>query len=279
MRRECKLCHLKTIEKLLVKHSASNEQALVFKSQAEVILDKEEDNPYLATEIHRLAKSVFAVHDLYLEEKVDANELLLERYEEWRAMISEHEQPFAMAAKMAVAGNVIDYGAHSVPVDIEVYIKELLNKGLSIDETEMLEEKLKKAKSVLYLGDNAGEIVFDKLFIETINHRNLTYVVRGEPVINDVTLDDAFEVKMNEVCPVINNGYDAPSTLLDFCSDEFIKAYHKADLIISKGQGNFEGLMNSGNKKIFFLLMAKCQPMAEMLGVNKGDMVVKQLKQ
>jgi hypothetical protein len=143
--------------------------------------------------------------------------------------------------------------------------------------TAELKNEISKAKSVLYLGDNCGEIVFDKLFIETMKHQNITFVVRGAPVINDVTLEDANQVGMDNICRVISNGFDAPSTLIELCSDEFAAEYNNADLIISKGQGNFEGLMESTHPNIFFLLIAKCDPIAKLLGVNKNDMVVSKL--
>jgi uncharacterized protein with ATP-grasp and redox domains len=169
------------------------------------------------------------------------------------------------------------YGAHSSPENIEDEIHKILDTDFAIDYTDELFKQINKAKSILYLGDNAGEIVFDKLFIETMQHKNVTYAVRGRPVINDVTFDDAQQVKMHQVATVISNGYDAPSTLIEHCSDEFQEAYLKAELVISKGQGNFEGLMDSRHNNLFFLLMAKCSPMAELLGVKKGNIVVNQL--
>jgi uncharacterized protein with ATP-grasp and redox domains len=130
------------------------------------------------------------------------------------------------------------------------------------------------AKNILYLGDNAGEIVMDKLFLETIKHQNVYYAVRGMPVINDVTIEDAKYVGIDKFAKIISNGYDSPSTILDKCSEEFINIYNKADLIISKGQGNLEGLINVKNEKIFFLLMVKCGVIGDELGVKKGDFVV-----
>jgi len=126
----------------------------------------------------------------------------------------------------------------------------------------------------LYLGDNAGEIVFDKLFIRTINHRNLTYVVRGGPIINDATMEDAEYTGMNKVANVISNGFDAPSTVPSESSRQFQQYFSKADIIISKGQGNLEGLLPLNDKRIFFLLMVKCDVMAELLGVDKESFVV-----
>jgi len=131
-----------------------------------------------------------------------------------------------------------------------------------------------EADSVLYLGDNAGEIVFDKLFIQTMNHKRIIYAVRGMPVINDATMEDAEYVGMKESARVISNGYDAPSTIVDKSSDEFKSYFYSASLIISKGQGNLEGLVHLNDKRIFFLLMVKCNVMAEYLRVEKDSFVV-----
>jgi uncharacterized protein with ATP-grasp and redox domains len=157
---------------------------------------------------------------------------------------------------------------------LEATIEKVLKSDFAINHSFELKEALSTAKKVLYLGDNAGEIVLDKLFIETIMHPNLHFAVRGAPVINDVTLDDARYVGMDRVADVIQNGYDAPSTILDKCSNEFQKQFYDADVIISKGQGNLEGLLNKTDKQIFFLLMVKCDVIAEALSVKKGDFVV-----
>jgi len=234
-------------------------------------------NPKLATDIHRIAKQKLNNNDLYASEKLSANKLLLTDYNYWRNYIDKSDNPFYTAVKLAVAGNIIDYGAHSVNVDIKGQIQSLLNTAFAVDKSEELKKAIQQTKSILYLGDNAGEVFFDRLLLETIHHPNVTFVTRGAPVINDITLDDAKQIGIDKICKVIDNGFDAPSTLLEFCSDEFIQAYSNADLIISKGQGNFEGLMNEKHSNTFFLLMAKCEPMAEMLGCAKNDLIVTQL--
>lgn len=277
MRTECINCHQKTVKKLIDKFKPGIKEESHLIENANLLIQKGHNNPVLATEIHRLARKVLNNNNLYEQEKESANKILIETYEHWKQLIHKSSNKFSTAAKLAVAGNVIDYGAHSVPKNIKEQIEELLNNGLTIDQTKELFKAIEQAQSVLYLADNAGEIVFDKLFIETMNHNNITFVVRGKPVINDVTVIDAEFVGIHHLAKVITNGYDAPSTLLEHCSNEFLEAYNNADLIISKGQGNFEGLMNTENTKIFFMLMAKCNPMAEMLGVKKGNMVVKNL--
>ncbi|NBC83984.1 MAG: DUF89 family protein [Bacteroidetes bacterium] len=279
MRPECYFCHIKTVQNLLSKFSPPKHVAEDFIFSVHEILSDNRNmiNPKLATDIHRIAKQKLNARDLYASEKLSANKLLLDDYEYWRNYIDNSNNPFYTAVKLAVAGNIIDYGAHSVNGDIKGQIKSLLNTPFAIDKSEELKSAIQKAKSILYLGDNAGEVFFDRLLLETISHPNVTFVTRDEPVINDITLDDAEQTGINKICKVIDNGSDAPSTLLEFCSDEFIQAYNNADLIISKGQGNFEGLMNEKHPNTFFLLMAKCEPMAEMLGCSKNDLIVTQL--
>ncbi len=281
MRSECYFCINKTIERLVIKQAKTEHDAVGFISDIHNMLAKNWDkpNPLLATYIHRTAKKKLKNSNLYEQEKEQANSILLNKYDYWKSIVEKSTNPLYMAAKLAVAGNVIDYGANSVPEDIEGKIHEMINNGFVIDDSAALFEKIKNAKSILYLGDNAGEVVFDKLFIETMQHKNVTFAVRGTPVINDITLDDAKNVGIDKVCKVISNGFDAPSTLLKYCSAEFLGVYKNADLIISKGQGNFEGLMDEKHDSLFFMLMAKCNTMAGMLGVNKGDLVIKKVEQ
>jgi damage-control phosphatase, subfamily I len=279
MRPECYFCHIKTVQNLLAKFNPPINVAEDFIFSAHEILGDNRNmiNPKLATDIHRIAKQKLNVSDLYANEKLSANKLLLADYGYWQNYIDNSDNPFYTAVKLAVAGNIIDYGAHSVNGDIEGQIKSLLNTPFAIDKSGEFKKAVHKAKRILYLGDNAGEVFFDRLLLETIKHPNVTFVTRGAPIINDITLDDAQQIGIDKICKVIHNGFDAPSTLIEFCSDEFLEAYSNADLIISKGQGNFEGLMNEKHPNTFFLLMAKCGPMAEMLGCAKNDLIVTQL--
>ena len=279
MRHECYFCHIRTIEQLIKKFNPEEKLAgkFIFSVHNLIANNRELANPQLATEVHRIARALFNKQNLYAEEKLKANNLLLENYRYWKDIVDKSNDPFLTAAKLSVIGNIIDYGAHSVNSNIPDQVESLFRHDLKVNMSKDLQNSIKNAGSVLYLGDNCGEIVFDKLFIETMDHPNVTYVVRGKPVINDVTFEDAKQVGIDRVCPVISNGYDAPSTLLRFCSDEFLTEFNNADLIISKGQGNFEGLMESDHKNIFFLLIAKCDPMTSLLGVQKNDMVITKL--
>ncbi|TKG94405.1 DUF89 family protein [Puteibacter caeruleilacunae] len=278
--KQCRVCQQKTINHFIERFKPDAKVEKEFVTKANTIIDNHLLNnaPEMATQLHRLGKEMFHCEHLYYSEKMFANDLLLQHYDYWKEQVNKSSDPFFAAAKLAVSGNIIDYGAHSVPDDIIKEVHTLQQKTLGIDQTSLLAERINKADNILYLGDNAGEIVFDKLFIETINHPGVTFVVRGKPIINDVVKADAMHVEMHNVCQVMDNGYDAPSTIIDKCSPEFRHAFDTADLIISKGQGNLEGLMDLKNDKIFFMLMAKCEPIAEKLGVHKGDLVVTTIK-
>jgi uncharacterized protein with ATP-grasp and redox domains len=164
-------------------------------------------------------------------------------------------------------------------INSEQYFDKIINEVLiaefAIDNSKELEEEIRNSKTLLLLGDNAGEIVMDKLLLETIGHPNVFYAVRDKPVINDVTAEDAYYTGINTLATIISNGYDAPSTIIEKASVEFLAVYNNADLIISKGQGNFEGLSSNTREDLFFLLIVKCDVIARLLGVKKGDYVVK----
>ncbi len=231
-------------------------------------------SPYSARYLNILVKKESGIEDLYADEKIFYNQMLLGLYDEFRDEVIKSDDPLKTALKYAISGNIIDFGTPGT-FDVEKTFSEALHKKLAVDDSEALFESVRNAKMVLYLGDNAGEIVTDKLFIKTLNHPNVVFAVRGNAVLNDITLKDAEEVGMSEVAHVIDNGFDAPSTLPDFCSDEFNEVFDKAEVIISKGQGNFEGLYKQVEKEnIFFLFMVKCQEIAIATGQQVGDALV-----
>lgn len=133
---------------------------------------------------------------------------------------------------------------------------------------------MREAKTVLYLADNAGEIVFDRVFIEEFcDNRKVIFAVRDKPAINDALMEDAIFCGIDKVAQVVSSGIDAPGTILKYCLDEFLKIFRQADLIISKGQGNFESLSQE-KKPIFFLFMVKCPVIAKEIGCKMEDMVL-----
>jgi len=272
----CFFCFTRAFEKLLEKESISNEAKNNFTREMVNLYTNKWDSlksPEFARELHFLLKSYTHNPDPYIREKSENNDQAISMLPELDFIIKQSENPFKTALRLAIAGNIIDFAAND-NFDLLATIEMALKSDFAIDHSEQLKAKIEKAESILYLGDNAGEIVFDKLFIETIMHNDVYYSVRSAPVLNDVTMDDAKEVGMDLVADVITNGFDAPSTVLSKCSKEFLEIYESSDLVISKGQGNFEGLMDLREPKIFFLLMAKCDVIAETLGVKKGSFVV-----
>jgi uncharacterized protein with ATP-grasp and redox domains len=272
----CYFCFARLFENLIEKTNLTPEEKQSFASQMFGLFHSEKDGfsvPYLSREVHLLFKKYSDNDDPYKWVKRQSNDMVLSRYDDLKKTVTTSADPFVTALKLAIAGNIIDYG---IPqhFDLDETIGKVLASDFAIDYSKDLKQSLSEAKSVLYIGDNAGEIVFDKLFIETIHHPDLWYAVRGAPIINDVTLEDANYVQMNEVAHVIENGYDAPSTMLSHCSKEFKDLFSRADIVISKGQGNLESLLHESSKKIYFLLMVKCDVIADILGVKKGQFVV-----
>jgi len=231
-------------------------------------------SPYSAQYLNRLIREETGMDDLFREEKKYYNGLLLDRYSQLKKEVMNSPDPRQAALSYALAGNIIDFGPPQ-QFDLDKTFSEALDKKPAIDDSEMLFSEIDKAEMVLYIGDNAGEIVTDKLFIETLGHSNVVFSTRGGVVLNDVTKEDARDVGMDQVADVIDNGFDAPSTMPEFCSREFLEILEKADVIISKGQGNFEGLYDYHRRSnLFFLLMVKCSEIARVTGRNQGDSVI-----
>jgi hypothetical protein len=176
------------------------------------------------------------------------------------------------AIRIAIAGNIIDFGANwNFDLANETY--KVLEMNFAVCDYNEFKNKLDNAPKILYIGDNAGECVFDRILIEEIK-RPVTYVVRGVPIINDATHEDAVQAGIDGVSTILSSGTDAPGTILETCSPEFNEVYKNSEFIISKGQGNYEALSKE-KRPIFFLLKTKCHVVADDIGVSNGDIVLK----
>ncbi len=271
----CVDCFRRGYERLLSKHQITDEaieQAV--RDQLEAYIEANSlSSPEMQQQLSWHFSRLTGIADPFVEEKRISNSQADNLYHEWKPKVKRADNPELLTLRLAIAGNIMDYGAHQ-HFDLEQTITKVLDAEFAIDHSAKLLREIKKAEKVLYLCDNAGEIYFDKLFIETLQHPDLTAVVRGFPSLNDVTIQDAFQAGLHEVCKVIDNGSDAPSTILNDCSHEFLEAFQQADLIISKGQGNLEGLLPVADERMYFLLMAKCDVIADLLEVNRGDIIV-----
>lgn len=240
-------------------------------------MDLNETPPHMACLIHRKIKEVLDNPDPYQEIKEQFNHLALDMYGDLQQRIEESADPFDTAVRISIAGNIIDFGVRADIGAQEVHdtLWECLRSPISFNSSAELKSAIKEAHNIMFLGDNAGEILFDRLLIEQMPREKICYVVKGKPIINDATMQDAIAVGMTELVRVIDNGSDAPGTILELCSPQFIEEFHKADLIIAKGQGNYETLSEVQNKNIFFLLKVKCPVLARDLGCETGAIVVK----
>ena len=240
-------------------------------------MDLRQSPPAMAQKIHRFLREVTGVADPYYEVKQRYNRLALEMVPELRKTLAQSAAPFETAVRLAIAGNIIDFGVNSNIEESHVgeTVRQSLTDPLDTQAVRQLQEAVAQARDILYLGDNAGEIVFDRLLIEQMPREKVTFVVRGEPILNDVLVEDAEMVGLTGMVEVIDNGSDAPGTILDHCSDEFRRRFDEADLVIAKGQGNFESL-NDAPRSIYFLLRPKCAVLARHLGCEIGRLVVVQ---
>ena len=229
---------------------------------------------YTTTGIHRTIRKGVAC-DPFEKIKKEFNIKALSLYPELRERVKASQDPLWTASRLAIAGNIIDFGIFT-SIDIDGSVDQSLRDEIAVDDYASFREDLRETDEILYLLDNAGEIVFDKLLIEVLREagKRVTAVVKGSAVLNDVTVDDADQVGLDSVCEVIDNGSDAIGTILPWTSPAFRERFERADLIISKGQGNFETLFGT-EKRTYFLFQSKCDVVSQELGLPSRSMLLK----
>lgn len=240
--------------------------------------------PEMGKVIYGLVKGITKKDDPYAGIKEKSNKLALNIYSKLKKKVSHSHDRLLMAVELAIAGNIIDYGVKN-SLNIDVELARILNEenkavkkeNKAIFDYENFKHILNKAKTIVYLADNAGETVFDRILIEEIRridrNKNIIYAVKEKPVINDALIEDALICSIDKTAQVISSGSDAPGTILSLCSKNFLELYKKADMVISKGQGNFEAL-SAAKRQIFFLFMAKCPVIAKDVGCEVGDIIL-----
>ncbi len=227
--------------------------------------------PVKASDVHALVRAISGHPDPYRAAKRKATEEALQLLPALRARVRDSADPLATAVRLAIAGNIIDLGV-APEYDLEGSIERVLSDPLAIDHVESLRAALDAAENILYLADNAGETVLDRLLIERIRGP-VTYAVKGGPAVNDATREDALAADIGSVAAIIDHGAATLGTLLDRCSVEFRQAFDSADVVIAKGMANFESLEGS-RERLFFLLQAKCQVVAAHLSVPEHALIV-----
>lgn len=241
--------------------------------------------PHMGRVIYDLVKKETKKKDPYKQVKIKSNQLALKLYPHLKKKVEKSRNRLLVAAELACIGNIIDLGVKNsakVEEEVDQFLKGnfVLNKKhtRAVFSFKEFKKALEKSNSIVYLGDNAGEIVFDKILIEEIRRewlsKKIYFVVRDKPIINDVLKKDAVACGIDKIATVISSGCDSPGTILSICNKDFLKIYRKADIIVSKGQGNFEALSKQ-KRPIFFLFRAKCPIVAKELNCKLGDVVLK----
>jgi len=242
-------------------------------------LDMSQSPPVMGQKIHRLIRELVGTEDPYRDVKRRFNNAALQLYPKMRTHILDSKNMLETAIRLAIAGNIIDFGVNGQLQESE--LEKAISECLAAEFTDMqlgpFEQGLNDAEEILYIADNAGEIIFDRVLIEQLPIEKVAVVVKGSPVINDATMEDAVLAGLHRIVEVIDNGSDGPGTILETCSQAFVDRFEKADLVIAKGQGNYETLSDI-DKNIFFMLKAKCPVIARDLGCEVGEMIFRKSK-
>lgn len=234
----------------------------------------------VSMEVNRIIMESSGIKDLFAEEKNKANREMLKLYNENRCLVEKCSyENFKKILQFSVASNIIDFGPRNHEIDFDSALAKVSDKGFFIDHTEMLFDHISHVSNITVLLDNAGEAVMDKMLMEYIRRHfdvNITAVVRGGPILNDLTMEDAVDIGIPEaVDNLVSNGTAAPGTLMGKISPEAISALKNADIVISKGQGNFESILGELKIDVYFVLMLKCKIIADIVpGGSVGDMVL-----
>ena len=227
------------------------------------------------TMVYQIVSEVTGVADPYKFIKQQHIKETKSIYPELEKIVTNSDDRLLTAIRIAIAGNIIDLGVLK-EFDIVMDVKNILEQDFAILDYDAFKKQLKKAKSILYIGDNAGESVFDKILIKELK-KPVKYAVRSVPIINDVTYEDAIASGLDEVAELIDSGCRSPGIILNQATPEFLELFNSSSLVISKGQGNFEGLSDC-NRQVFFLLKAKCHIISKHLGVKEGSIILKEHK-
>lgn len=234
--------------------------------------------PQIARIVYSIVREETGEQDPYSHVKRQYNDLGLNLYDSMKKSINEADDPLFRAVQLAIAGNIVDFGPNS-DINLMSTISRVLTTPLKINHFEKFKATLAQAQTLLYLADNTGEIVFDRLLLETILNsyklRKIRFAVKGAPIINDATVEDAIYVGINQIpnLEFVEIGIGVPGTGIEREDEAFYDLLQESDIIISKGQGNYEAL--SSENSIFFMLLAKCPVVARDLGVEVGDIILK----
>lgn len=280
LKNECLPCMAKALVKLaerVTEDKTVQKDIITYGMKRMSDMPYESTTPYITAQIYDYAKRVSGQADPYLDEKKAFNQIAESLIGELglETVISESKDPLETAIRLSIAGNIIDY---SLGEDVdENGVRASIERSLTADlfgmDMDAFKMDIDRAKRIMVIADNAGEIVFDKLLVKQLPIEKTIYAVKGGAIVNDATMQDAIDSGMTKLVDVVENGASVQGTLLEHCSTEYVKVFNECDLIISKGQANFETLDIVKDKDIYFMLRAKCKVIANEAGCGQGEFV------
>jgi uncharacterized protein with ATP-grasp and redox domains len=274
---DCYPCFLRQALNAARRASASDKQQYVVLLKVLELLktiQPDQSPPEIGYQVHRIVRETVDCPDPYRETKERSKREALALYLQLKEWVDRHEDALNMALRISISGNMIDFGPREKIENLAAEVYQAVHQSIYIDDSAILRTRLADAEHILFLGDNAGETVFDRVLIETLSVP-VIYAVKGSPILNDATMTDALAAGLNHTARLIDNGSDAAGTNLGLRSDEFRRIFDLAPVIIAKGQANYETLSEAGDK-VFCLLQVKCPIIAGDIGAPVGSLVVRQ---
>jgi hypothetical protein len=278
---DCKVCILNQTYRVLETINVDNLVSQSIIDEVLKILSLQDYNitpPEVADKTYSKISQISKIKDLYKEEKAKATIKAKSFEATLRESINISKNKLLTALKVAVAGNVLDLATPN-SFDLSSEIEKIFDRDFAIDDSPLLDKRLQSAKEILILGDNAGEHIFDKIFIETLSRLypklSINYATRGIPIINDITFEEAKVDGLDGVCNLIDSGVNTPAFIYERANIKTQDIYDRSDFIISKGMGNFETLNLISDKDIFFIFKVKCQVVSNQIGKPIGEIICK----
>lgn len=279
---ECIPCFIK--QSLEAARMATNDESIQTKVLHEVMkhlqtISLTESPPKLSREIHRIIREVTCSKDPYKKVKETSNEMAKKKYSYLKKVVSDSDDPLLMAVKLSIVGNVIDFGT-SNRFDLTSMIDTAIKQDIDANSYLQFKHTLEQSKTILFLADNAGEIFYDKLLLEELKEKQkqITYVVKANPIINDALIEDAKFAGIDRYAKVVScdsgQNLSSPGIILSYASEQFLKLFDSSDMVLSKGQGNYEGLSDV-KRNIFFMLVVKCPLVAQDIKADIRKLILK----
>ena len=279
---ECIPCFIK--QSLEAARMATDEEKIHIKVLQEVMkhlqnVSLTDSPPKLSREVHNIIREITGIKDPYKKVKDKSNEISKKKYSYLKKIVNESNDHLLMAIKLSIVGNVIDFGTIN-RFNVNTMINKAIKEDFDANSYLHFKNTLEKSKTILFLADNAGEIFYDKILIEEIAKKNkdITYVVKTNPIINDSLVEDAKFAGIDKLAKLvewdIGQKLSSPGIVLSYASEEFLEIFKSSDMVLSKGQGNYEGLSNA-NRDVFFMLVVKCPLVARDICEEVGKLILK----